>query len=78
MAPHLTTIDQTQVDLKMHIEAHKLEASRAPAVSQPEGGAPPTAGPNRTPKAVSPVVEMDITDQDWKYFQGKWERYKAY
>ena len=21
---------------------------------------------------------MDITDQDWKYFEGKWNRYKAY
>ena len=73
-------MDQTQEDLKLHIEAHKLDAAASapdPAVNQAVGGTPPTVAPNRTPKAVSPTVEMDITDQDWKYFLGRWNIYKT-
>ena len=70
-SPNLLTIEQVHVEMHDHMEMHKVLANTGGALrTGPE--------PSRVPKAVAPKVEMDITDQDWKYFEGRWARYKSY
>ena len=71
--PHLATIVQTQDDLKMHMEAHKLCAPVAAPTPAP------TSAPNRPDskpaKLERPKIEMDMTEPEWGLFVAEWERY---
>ena len=59
------TLDQAQISMIQHIEAHKLETPvvAALAAQAQEGG-------SRIPKGVLLKVEAHITNQKWSYFEG--------
>ena len=67
---HLATILQTQEDLKIHMDAHKLTTQ-----------APPAPAPTERPTTSKPAnlewprLEMDMTDPEWSLFMAEWARY---
>ena len=69
---HYSTIAQTQEDIKVHMEAHKLAA----ATATPEPATTATAAPKSKPaKLDRPKCEMDMSESDWTMFLAEWARY---
>ena len=67
---HLATIQQTQDDLKMHMDAHRLAIPTAAAP------APATPSTQSKPAKLDRLkVELDMTEQEWGLFMAKWRRY---
>ena len=67
---HLTTIAQTQEDLKLHMTAHQItsqEASRPAASSQAQASKPA--------KLERPKLELDMNEAEWGLFTAEWARY---
>ena len=69
----MTTIEQSQKSLELHMRGHELEAPVLPAPPQPQH-----QQQNRILKGVTPNLEAHITNQEWIYLKGKWGRYKNY
>ena len=65
---HLATIQQTQEDLKMHLDAHKLCAPSTSAAQAP-------AAQSKPAKLERPKVELDMSEQEWGLFMAEWRRY---
>ena len=61
------TVDQAQKSLEMHLLGHSLSNL---ARGQGQAG--------RVPKSTPPKLEMGISNQEWEYFLGKWDRHKNY
>ena len=68
---HLATIGQTQDDLKLHMDAHKLCAPTAAPAPAPA----PVARESKPAKLDRPKMEMDMTEPEWELFEAEWGRY---
>lgn len=65
---HLQIIEQTQDDLKLHVEAHKIIIPTA----TPTAAAPSQAKPA---KLEPPRMDLDMTEPEWGLFIAEWKRY---
>ena len=74
--PHLATIAQTQADLQMHMEGHKLAAAAAqvPTAAAPHPAAA-ASSKSKPAKLERPRVELDMTEPEWSLFTAEWRRY---
>ena len=75
---HLSTIDQTQVAMQAHIEAHKLLQTVQTGGNGSSGPGHTGAGSTRAPKAEIPKLEMNLSAQEWDRWMSAWKRYKKY
>ena len=61
-APDLTTVDQTQMDMKLHQEIHKAMARQQEKVQ------------GKPAKLERPKLEMESSDQEWARFCSRFDR----